>query len=80
MEGEKPLLLLQLVDFLVSFREPIKGLYVQAYGGPMGVPTGEFLTDLKCTEGKADDPDYPHNINVIPCHYAPRTAFNVKKT
>lgn len=78
MEGKDPLKLLQLVDFSVTFKKPIKGLFVQAYGGPMGVPTGEFLTDLKCTAGEKDNSDYPKNINVVPCHYAPRTAFNVK--
>lgn len=78
-EGKDPLKLQQWVDFLVTFTEPIEGLYVQAYGGPMGVPTGEFTTDFKCTDGEVDDKDYELNQNIVPCHFSPRTAFMVRK-
>lgn len=79
VEGEHALILTQWVDFEVTFKQPIRGMYVQAYGGPFGVPIGEFTTDFKCTEGEKDDKDYSANVNVVPCHFAPRTAYVVRK-
>ncbi|CAL8068977.1 unnamed protein product [Orchesella dallaii] len=56
----------------------VKGIYVQLMAGPLGVPAGEFVTTLTCSQTPVFNPhwnpDFVKGHFLVPCSYAPRST------
>lgn len=67
----------QWICLIVNLRTPLRYLYAQSIGGPLGVPTGDFSNEMKCTEGFQDPSNYQSETHIVPCHFAPKSAYLV---
>jgi len=60
--------------FKLKTKMKMRRFYIQPVSAPMGLPFGEFRTDIQCTDTIASSP----YMDVVPCKHRPRSSLRVQ--